>query len=139
MRLGLTKKLAPCDFFGKGVWWRGVIDLLIVSGDQAFIVDYKTGANSRHADLAQLELCALAVFKHFPKLQKIKAGLLFLCSNEFIKTHYEPAIQDTQWQPWIESAALLEKSVENNTWPKKHNFTCAKHCPVADCDFCGNH
>jgi hypothetical protein len=67
-RMGLTRNLEPCGFFDKGVWWRGVADLIILNGDSAKIVDYKTGKSSKHADTKQLEILSLAVFKHFPQV-----------------------------------------------------------------------
>ena len=88
LRLGMTKELEPCKFFADNVWWRGVIDLLIVNGDKGKIIDYKTGKNSKYADIKQLDLFTVAAFTHFPDLTEIKAGLLFLVTNDFITKSY---------------------------------------------------
>ena len=66
-RLGLTADLEPCGFFDKKVWWRGVADIIILQGDKALTVDYKTGKKSQYADLKQLEVLSLAIFKPTPK------------------------------------------------------------------------
>ena len=76
--MGLTKDMQPCGFRDKGVWFRGIADLLVINGDKARIVDYKTSKSSRYADKKQLELLSLLTFKHFPQVKTIKAGLLFL-------------------------------------------------------------
>ena len=31
---------------------------------------------------------ALAIFKHFPKVQKVKAGLAFVVCDDFVKAKY---------------------------------------------------
>lgn len=83
--MGLTKELEPCSFKDKYVWWRGIADLIVNNKSSAYVVDYKTGKNARYADTKQLDLLSLATFKHFPKIQKIKAGLLFVVAKNLIK------------------------------------------------------
>ena len=56
--MGLTKELGPCEFDDENRFVRGIVDLLIVDGDYAFIVDYKTGSN-KYPDPKQLRLMAL--------------------------------------------------------------------------------
>jgi len=45
-KLGLTADLEPCGFFDKKVWWRGIADIIILQGDRALTIDYKTGKKS---------------------------------------------------------------------------------------------
>lgn len=132
-RMGLTKNLDPCGFFDKGVWWRGVADLIILNGDSAKIVDYKTGKSSKHADTKQLEILSLAVFKHFPQVKRVKGGLLFVVANDFVKGDFDAEQTDVYWQRWLTNTAQLEKAFEVNVWNPRPNFTCKKWCPVKDC------
>ena len=88
-KLGLTEDLEPCGFFDENVWFRGIADLIILDGDTAWVVDYKTGKSARYADKGQLELMALATFKHFPEIKKVKAGLLFVIAKALIKDSYD--------------------------------------------------
>ena len=132
-RMGLTKNLDPCGFFDKGVWWRGVADLIILNGDSAKIVDYKTGKSSKHADTKQLEILSLAVFKHFPQVKRVKGGLLFVVANDFVKGEFDAERTDVYWQRWLTNTAQLEKAFEVNVWNPRPNFTCKKWCPVKDC------
>ena len=132
-RMGLTRDLEPCGFSDAAVWWRGIADLLTLQGDLAYIVDYKTGASSKYADTKQLEILALAVFKHFPYVQRIKAGLLFVNANDFIPTSFETNQQTIRWEQWIEDASRLEQSIKLNVWNPRPNFTCKAWCPVLDC------
>ena len=52
-KLGLDEELEPCTFSDKDVWFRGIADLIIVDGDLAWVVDYKTGKSARYADTGQ--------------------------------------------------------------------------------------
>lgn len=132
-RMGLTRNLEPCGFFDKGVWWRGVADLIILNGDSAKIVDYKTGGSSKYADTKQLEILSLAVFKHFPQVKRVKGGLLFVVANDFIKSNFDVDQSDVYWQRWLTNTGQLEKAFEFDVWNARPNFTCKKWCPVKDC------
>lgn len=132
-RMGLTRNLQPCKFFDKQVWWRGIADLIVLQGDSAKIVDYKTGKSAKYADTKQLELLSLAVFKHFPKVRRVKGGLLFVVANEFVKDEYDVTQDKIYWQRWLTNTSRLEKSFETNVWNPRPNFTCGKWCPVKDC------
>lgn len=132
-KLGLTADLEPCGFFDKKVWWRGVADIIILQGDRALTIDYKTGKKSKFADTKQLEIVSLAIFKHFPEVKKVKAGLMFLFADDFVKADYTAEQQDTLWGPWVTDVGLLQSSVESNVWNAKPNFTCRGWCPVHSC------
>ena len=132
-RMGLTKDLDPCGFFDDNVWWRGIADLIILSDSKAYLVDYKTGKSSRYADIKQLEILSLAMFKHFPKIKKVKAGLLFVISKDFIKANYKKEDQEINWQYWLDNTKYLEDSIKSNVWNAKPNFTCKNYCAVLSC------
>ena len=93
--MGLTESLEPCGFYADNVWWRGIADLVILDADNhiAWVVDYKTGKSARYADKGQLELMALATFKHFPVVKEVRAGLLFVVCNQLIKDKYKQTDQ----------------------------------------------
>lgn len=132
-RMGLTKQLEPCGFFDKQVWWRGIADLVILRDDSAKLIDYKTSKSSKYADTKQLELLSLALFKHFPQVKRVKAGLLFIVVNDFVKSEYDAEQSDIYWTKWMDSTAQLEKCFEVDVWNPRPNFTCSKWCPVKDC------
>lgn len=132
-QMGLTESLEPCGFFDKNVWWRGVADLLIIDEDKAHLIDYKTGKSSQYADVKQLELLALATFKHFPNITKIKAGLIFFVAQDLVKADFVDEQQEVLWAKWLPELSRLEKCYEVDVWNPKTNFTCKKFCPVTDC------
>jgi len=132
-RMGLTRELTPCRFSDLNVWWRGIADLLTLQEDRAFIIDYKTGHHPKYANTKQLEILSLAVFKHFPKIKRIKAGLVFVNANDFIPTIYESDEQNNYWTKWIADVDKLEQAFQVDVWNPRPNFTCKSWCPVLDC------
>jgi hypothetical protein len=135
LKIGLTKDLEPCKFFANDVWWRGVIDLLIIPKDRkpvAFLFDYKTG-KSRYASVEQLELMALATFKHFPSIKKVNSALIFLTENKPVPSSYALSDASDLWLNWFVRLGTLEAAHKSNVWNAKPNFSCRKWCPVLSC------
>jgi len=137
-KMALTEKLEPCDFFDPDCWFRGVADLLIIDREkgEARVIDYKLG-KSRYADLGQLELMALAVFKMFPEIKKVKGGLLFLAEDKFVPSVYEVEQQHRYWGNWMPKVMMLEGAYSADIWNAKPNGLCKNHCWVSSCAHCG--
>ena len=140
-RMGLTENLSPCGFSARVVWWRGIADLVIVNVDEelAWVVDYKTGKSSRYADKGQLELMALALFKHFPFVKKVRAGLLFVVCEDFIKDTYTNDQEDILWAKWVEDIESMETAFRTEVWNPKPSGLCKRHCPVIECPHNGSY
>jgi hypothetical protein len=76
---------------------------------------------------------ALAIFKHFPQVKKVKAGLLFVVSKNFIKDSYSAENQDKMWHKWISEYNRMKFSYEKNVWNPRPSGLCRKHCLVLEC------
>jgi hypothetical protein len=131
--MALDKDKLPCDFNNDNRWVRGIVDLLIIDGDAAYIIDYKTGSN-RYPDPKQLRLMALMTFAHFPQVNKVKGGLLFLMKNSFLAEEYERKSIEDSWGKFTQPLARLSQSYESNIWMANPTPLC-KYCPVKSCDF----
>lgn len=132
LKLGITENLDPCDFFDDNVWFRTIIDLLIVSGDVAYIVDYKTGSN-KYVDKGQLELMALVVFEHYPAVQEIRAGLLFVVHNDMVKETYTREDKTWMWKKWMQEYNKLDAAHKAGVWNPMQSGLCKRHCVVTEC------
>jgi CRISPR/Cas system-associated exonuclease Cas4 (RecB family) len=131
--MALFRDKTPCDFADSNRWVRGIVDLLIVDGDYAFIVDYKTGS-SKYPDPKQLRLMSPMTFAHFPNVNKIKAGLLFVMHGSFVTEEYTREELDKSWAKFDGPLGRLDNSYDNNVWPPNPTPLC-KYCPVKSCDF----
>jgi hypothetical protein len=134
-KMGLTSNLEPCGFFDKNVWYRGIADLIILDKEKgvAKVIDYKTGKSAKYADKGQLELMALCVFKHFPEIKIVKAGLLFVVCNAFIKDVYAIEKQSDLWSKWLQEYGKLEKAYEVDVWNPRPTGLCRAHCVILEC------
>lgn len=134
LKVGLTKNLEPTGFFADDVWWRGAIDLLIIDKEKqlATVVDYKTGKNSQYADTRQLGLLSLAVFKHFPEVQKVKAGLVFLVCKDLVRAQFGVDMVDELFEEWESIIHRMDRAYSSGTFNAVPNFSC-RFCPVSSC------
>jgi CRISPR/Cas system-associated exonuclease Cas4 (RecB family) len=132
--MGLTANLEPCGFKDPNVWWRGIADLIIIEDDgTARVLDYKTGKSAKYADTGQLELMALAVFKHFPEVKRVKAGLLFVIAKAFPKASYRREEEPILWGKWLADYGKMKRAYETGVWNPKTSGLCKKHCVVLSC------
>jgi hypothetical protein len=136
LRLGVSKTdtgYEPTTFFGKNVWWRGIVDLVVIDGAKAYMVDYKTGKNARYADPKQLDLMAGALFVHYPDLEVIKSALVYVVSNELIpKTHTRDKM-DMYLSVFADELDRLEGAELSGVWNPKSGPLCG-WCPVVECE-----
>jgi len=132
-KMGITERGEPTGFFSDNVWLRGVADLIIVDGDKARIIDYKTGKSAKYADTKQLDLMALCTFAHFPQVNEIKGGLLFLVCHDLIKRSYTRDDVFGIMRDWTSNYSWLSKTYKENVWNPRPNFSCRSYCPVLNC------
>lgn len=134
MKMGLTRDLQPCGFFDKDVWWRGVADLLVINEEKglAHSIDYKTSKSAKYADKQQLDLVAVAIFAHFPNIVRVKSGLLFVVSKEFIRAEHVAECKDEYIGKVLPDIDRLEKAMDNGVWNAVTGPLC-RYCPVREC------
>lgn len=133
LKLGLQEDFTPCGFFDKDVWYRGIVDLLIIDGERAWMIDYKTGKSAKYADTKQLDLMAGAVFSHFPSVMQIKSSLLFVVSNELIPKRHISRERSEYLSVFSEQLSRLDAAMENGVWNAKSSGLCP-WCPVKSCE-----
>jgi hypothetical protein len=131
--MALNYHKEPCDFKDKNRWVRGIADLVIVDGSDAYIIDYKTGSN-KYPDPKQLKLMAIMLFTHMPEVVKVKAGLLFVMKNSFLTEEYHRKDIDKLWKSFEQPLKRLETSYDYDKWEANPTPLC-KWCSVDSCEF----
>jgi hypothetical protein len=131
-KMALDVDRQPCQY-GKGYWVRGIVDLMTIDESDAYIVDYKTGSN-KYPDTKQLKLMALMAFAHFPEVENIKAGLLFVAHNSFVDEEYKRDDIDKLWKSFEGDLQRLDDSYKNNVWNPSSTPLCG-WCPVNTCEY----
>lgn len=127
------KEYTPTTFFAKNVWWRGIADLLIIDGDTAYLVDYKTSKNAKYADTTQLDICAAALFTYYPQIQTIKSALVFVVSKEFVQKTHERRFHKAYYATFDTQLERLAVAQQHNVWNAVSGPLCA-YCPVKKCE-----
>ena len=136
LKMGLSKTeegYAPCKFLGKDVWWRGIADVVVINGNTAYSIDYKTSKNARYADTKQLDLIAGALFTWFPQLDTIRSALVFVVSGDVVKKdHYREHMN--KYLNTFESALdRLDNAEQSAVWNAVTGPLC-RFCPVVSCE-----
>lgn len=131
LKMALNKDGEACEY-GKGYWVRGIVDLMVVDNDTAFIIDYKTGSK-KYPDVKQLKLMALMAFAKFPELKSIKAALLFIVDEAFITEEYKREDVPALMSAFADDLMRLETSYETDVWNCNPTPLCG-WCPVTTCD-----
>lgn len=136
LKLGLKKTgstYEPCGFFDKDVWWRGVADFVSVNGWKAHSVDYKTGKNAKYADTKQLDLIAGALFVHFPDVMRVKSGLAYVVSDEWIPKVHVRTEKDKYLSTFDDELDRLESALHSGVFNAKPSGLCG-WCVVKTCE-----
>ena len=141
LKVGIKKndagRLEYCDFDDASVWFRGVADLVILDGDRAWIVDYKSGKSAKYADIKQLALMAAALFLKHPEIKKIKTSLLFVVSKEFIKEDFTVANGLDVFNTYSELLTQREIAYNTGVFNPKPNGLCGQWCSTLSCSHNG--
>ena len=136
MKLGVAQTdegFRPTTFFAKDVWWRGIADLVIINGDTAHSIDYKTSKNARYADTKQLDAVAAALFVHYPQLKKVKSALAFVVSKDFIKKEHTVDLKDSYFASFKPDLDRLAAAEDSDVWNAISGPLCG-WCPVVSCE-----
>ena len=136
LKLGVAKTddgYRPTGFFDADVWWRGIADVVIINGNTAYSIDYKTSKNARYADTKQLDLVAGGLFVEFPEVDTIKSALLFVVSGDLIrKNHYREHM--SKYINTFESTLdRLDTAEQTAVWNAVSGPLC-RFCPVVSCE-----
>jgi len=140
MKLGVKKvdgRLETCDYYDPEVWFRGIADLVIVDGNRAWVLDYKTG-ESRYADTRQLALMAAALFLKYPEIEKIKTMLLFVVKKDHRKQDFSAEYGLSIFSELHGLLSALENAYQTDVWNPRPNGLCRKWCNVTSCPHQGD-
>lgn len=132
-RYATTQRLEPCYFFAKDVWCRSILDVLIINGKRALVIDHKTGKKKN--DLRQLRLNALMVFLHHPEVEVVHVAYAWLVTGETDKFKFVRADEKAMWQFFVPLLRSYREAYRIEVFNPKPSGLCNGWCPVTSCDF----
>lgn len=131
--LVLTEELKPTGWWEPDAWLRSKLDVLVLRGDTAYVMDWKTGR--RNPDFFQLKLFAVQVLKHFPDVQHVKTSLVWLKQLQMDTEEYSREQSNEIWAEIMGKIRRIYSSLEHDKWPARPSGLC-RFCPARhDCDF----
>jgi hypothetical protein len=139
-KLGLTSAFEPTSFFGARTWFRIVLDYTNIrptqgGGTIATVVDYKTGKPA--TDTTQLQLSAATLFAHDPKIDRVKAALVFVAHGESETAEYARSDTTEIWSEVLPRVRKVIEARQQDHYPPKPGGLCRRYCAVVSCPFHG--
>lgn len=128
-QMSVNKQLQPTGWFDSDVWIRSIADVLIVNGDTAYCLDYKTGKVKENP--TQLQLFAAMVMWHFPEVQKVKTSFLWLKYDDATNSTYERRFLDALWRAMEPRFTQVQDIIELGVFKTKPSGLCP-WCPAKD-------
>jgi hypothetical protein len=135
MKLCLNDKYEPVDFFAKDAWVRSIIDLLIIKGDRAIIVDWKTGKTKE--GFTQLELTAAMLARYMPEIAHFTVVYVWLKEREITKRMLTLSMLPDVWNGWLARIRPILEARKTTSFPARPSKMC-DYCPVKQCPHYGN-
>jgi hypothetical protein len=130
MKLALNREFEPRDYFAKDVYVRVVIDLAIIQGKTAFVIDWKTGKVKD--DPTQMALTAAVLSRWMPEIETFKTVFVWLAHNDATPKPYTPDDFTAVWNNLLPRATKIETARKTTEFPAKENGLCG-WCPVRSC------
>lgn len=130
LKLCLNDKLEPVDWFAKDAWVRAVVDLLLVKGKTAILVDWKTGKRKLNFD--QLELSAALLSRYMPEIENFHLVFEWLRDGERDSMDLKKSDMKSVWLKFYPRVNEIEEAKAITEFPASPSGLCG-WCPVVDC------
>lgn len=137
-QLAIDNNFSPCGWFDKKTWCRAILDLAIINGTHAVVIDYKTGKIS--SDFTQLRLAGVLLMLHMPELQTVDLSYLWTKDKKITKYDEGPLTRDdiktvvTELMPRIKK---YERAHRMESFPARPGFLCKNWCHIKTCPYHG--
>lgn len=132
VKFSIDRNFQPTEW--KDSWSRGIADLVVICGEKAAVMDYKTG---KRKPTEQLDLYANYIFHYHPEVTKVTTGFVWLKEKRIDWKPIERTSLPNLWQSLLPRIAKLESAYQRDSWPAKTSGLCRAWCPVTSCQFNG--
>ena len=126
-QMSVNQQLQPVEWFAKDVWIRSIADVLVVDGDTAYCLDYKTGKVKDNP--TQLQLFAAMVMWHFPEVKTVKTSFVWLRFNEMTNAKYERRFLGALWRGLEPRFGKVQEVIDLGVFNTKPSGLCP-WCPA---------
>jgi hypothetical protein len=136
-QLAMDADFQPTEWFGADTWFRGVVDVLALDGDERYAValDWKTGGTIR-PDEEQLALNAQLIFAH-TSIDTVHTAYQWTQFDEYTLKTYTRNDMVPLWVKLLPEVKKMESDAAVMHYPPKPSGLCKNHCPVRQCQYHG--
>lgn len=136
-QLAVDDAFVPVTWESTSAWCRAIVDVGVITDDKALLLDWKTG--KRKPVSAQLKLSAALAFSHYPKLEVVYTGFVWLRDGKVDKETVTRGEVSNVWVELCSRVSRMERAFEEDSFPAKPSGLCLKYCPVprSKCKFSG--
>jgi len=128
LKLGINQAGEACDFWAGDVWLRGKLDVVIMVGDAAHLIDWKTG-NPAYENSLELEIGALLLRAACPHLLRLSGCYVWLRENRLGNRYDLSNIEST-----LSIVRAIAADIEAGKFEKVPGPLCG-YCDVRDCEY----
>jgi hypothetical protein len=130
-KMAIDANFKAVDYYAADAWTRGKVDLTVVNGSSAAVLDYKTGKKKASN---QLRLYAAYVFAEQPQVDTIKTGFIWLKDKKVEKDTIHRDQLPIIWQEFLPRYRRLVSAYERDVWPARPSGLCRGWCPCTGCE-----
>lgn len=136
-QFAINAAMQPTTWMAPDAWCRGIVDIGVLTGTKALLLDWKTG--KRKVDSSQLKLFAGLAFAHYPQVNTVVTGFVWLKEGKVDKNTFTREDVPAIWQEFVPRVRRLERAYEESKFPPKPSGLCRSWCPVPNrlCEFSG--
>jgi hypothetical protein len=123
IKLAFDENWEPVDWDAENMWFRCILDALVVQPDRGTIYDWKTGREYKdHAD--QREIYSISVLSAYPELYEASAYHTYIDTKQNTFTTFHRDQLPELKAKWKENVRLM---FEDTLWPANPSFMC-RYC-----------
>ena len=132
LKFAMARDFQPTSYFDQSVFVRVVVDLLVVAGKRAIIIDWKTGKPQPWS--IQLDLTAAVLSTHLPEIETFDLAYVWLKDTKIPPTRSRRTKSSMVevWNNLLPRVAKIEAAIKTTDFPAKPSGLC-KYCPVRSC------
>jgi len=121
-QMAIDGNKVPCDWFSSDVWVRSIADVLVVNGNKAVCLDWKTGKPKDNP--TQLQLFTCMVLLHFPEVEEVSTSFIWLNHGQTSNAKYSRGQFDQLWSGLTARFDKIQEAVELGVFKAKPSRLC---------------
>jgi hypothetical protein len=129
VQVAITKDFKQCEWFAPDVWMRGILDVLVVNGKRATVIDWKTGKVRDNP--TQLQLFAALVFILFPEVEEVKTAFVWLQHGQITESLFQRRNATHLWNALLPRFKRVEDAVIVGVFKARPSNLC-RWCAAKD-------